>query len=146
LGKRRHGRTRKQKTELRVAGNRFRGLLDFVQESLEGAFHSTHWHPGVVSGESREFLDLYRARYGEDLVIDPAAPLTYDAVGLVIAAARRAGSVRPADIRSALAATRDYPGATGRITMNGNGDPMGKEAVVMEAEHGAWVFRKSHVP
>jgi branched-chain amino acid transport system substrate-binding protein len=113
---------------------------------LEGSFHSTHWDPAVEHEANQAFLKLYRERYGDFVTLDSAAPMTFDAVGLIVAAARKAGSTDRDKIREALAATRDYQGATGRISFNENGDPESKDAVLLEAKEGAWVFVKSLKP
>jgi branched-chain amino acid transport system substrate-binding protein len=62
-----------------------------------------------------------RAGYGPQFY----GAYAYDAVMLVGDAVRRAGSAAPADVRQALAQTRDYPGLTGPIGFDAKGDVLG---------------------
>ena len=52
--------------------------------------------------------------------------LTYDAVKLAADAMRRAGTTEPKALRAALAATKDFPGVTGRTTINARATPTRK--------------------
>ncbi|MEW5723465.1 MAG: ABC transporter substrate-binding protein [Thermodesulfobacteriota bacterium] len=123
-----------------------REMHDYAGRALAGAFHSTHWDPQAPHPANREFLEEYKTAYGGSESLDPAAPLTYDAVLVLAAAIARAGSDRPDKIRAALAETRGFLGATGTITFDVNGDPVDKEAVIMKSEKGSWVFWKSVKP
>jgi branched-chain amino acid transport system substrate-binding protein len=48
------------------------------------------------------------------------AALGYDAARILADAIKRAGSVEPAKIRDAIEQTKDFPGVTGRITIDEN--------------------------
>ena len=60
-------------------------------------------------------------RYGADP--DSIAALSYDAARLIADAMRRAGSTEGKRVRDALAATKDFPGVTGKITMDADRNP-----------------------
>ena len=88
-------------------------------------YYVSHWHADAASEASRRFVALLRQEFGPDALgsIDAGNANAYDALCLVADAARRAGSVDPAAIRDALAATEGYPGVTGAITFKGSRDP-----------------------
>ena len=64
--------------------------------------------------EAVNFIAAYRQEYAKDP--NGFAALCYDATGLIAEALKRAGEADRASLRQALAATRDYPGATGTIS------------------------------
>ena len=104
-------------------------------------YYCTHWAEDVDNLRSRQFVKRYKQK-GHILSIEP---LAYDAVLLLADAATRAGSVQPEPLKSALAATRGFPGITGDISFDRNGDPI-KAAVVMEIRNGKAAFLKSIFP
>ncbi|MBI3892051.1 MAG: ABC transporter substrate-binding protein [Candidatus Wallbacteria bacterium] len=71
----------------------------------------------------REFLKRYREKYGHDA--DSFSAHAYDATRIVIESIRKVGTNR-ARIRDAMAATRDFPGVTGPITLDGSGNLVGE--------------------
>lgn len=88
-------------------------------------YYVSHWHHAFDSEASRAFVELLFDEFGSRALsmIDAGNANAYDAVGLVADAIRRAGSVDPAAIRDALAATENYPGATGFISFKNSRDP-----------------------
>ena len=64
------------------------------------------------------------------------AVLGYDAGGVMIDAIKRAGKAEPAAIRDALAATKDFPGVTGKITIDEKRNAR-KPIVILELRDGA---------
>ncbi len=73
------------------------------------------------------------------------AALGYDAYMLVIDAIERANSFDPKAIRDAMAATKDFPGVTGSITINENGDAV-KDAVVLVVKDGEFKYLSTVKP
>jgi branched-chain amino acid transport system substrate-binding protein len=67
-----------------------------------------------------QFVGLYEAAHRRTLDT-PYPALGYDAARLVLDAIARARSGRPADIARALAATTDFRGATGVLSLRGGG-------------------------
>ncbi len=118
---------------------------DVAHEALQGSFFSTHWHPKVPYGRSTEFVSNFKTTFG-DAPISAYAPLAYDALLLFADAIKRAKSLDRHDIRHALAVTRHFKGATGRISFNDNGDPISKGASMLKYEDGQWRFFKSFEP
>ena len=65
-----------------------------------------------------QFVANYRARYKIDP--DAGAATAYDAARMLFDAFKRAKSHESADVRDALAETKDFPGVTGKITLDAN--------------------------
>jgi branched-chain amino acid transport system substrate-binding protein len=120
-------------------------IQDFAGPALEGSYFSTHWHPGVPYKRSHVFIELFKKHYGNQQ-ISPFAALAYDAVWLFADAIGRAASLNKNKIRDALAATHNYPGATGDFTFNTNGDPLKKGASILKFSKGRWHFYKAFQP
>jgi branched-chain amino acid transport system substrate-binding protein len=97
------------------------------------AYFSTHWTEESPDARARQFVAAHK-QPGEPL---SDASLGYDAVLLLADAMRRAGRPERRLIRDALAATRNFPGVTGKITFDSHGDPV-KPVVIMEIKKGAY--------
>ena len=63
----------------------------------------------------------------------------------MIDAIERAGSFDPVAIRDALAATKDFPGAGGSITIDENGDAV-KPAVLVKVLNGEYKYETTVYP
>jgi branched-chain amino acid transport system substrate-binding protein len=109
----------------------------YAGEALEGSYFSNHWHPGLDTPENRAFLAEFRKVHGDE-PISTFTPLGYDAVRVFADAVRRAGGADQGKIRVALAATKGFPGVTGPIRFDTNGDPDGKTASILKHEGGRW--------
>ena len=112
-------------------------LAELGGPAVEGSYHSTHFSPGNPSPTVRAFTELYRARYGR--LPDSLGALGYDAARVGIAALRRTSGVSGAALREAIAATRDFDGVTGRITLGPDRNAV-KSAVVVKLVEGQPVF------
>jgi branched-chain amino acid transport system substrate-binding protein len=120
-------------------------ISEYAGDALEGSYFSTPWHPSVPYLRSREFIEHFRAAFG-NAPISPFVPLAYDAVGVMAAAVRRCNSLDRSLVRNALAMTEGYPGATGNLTFDAQGDPLKKGASILKFEKGRWVFFKAFEP
>lgn len=106
---------------------------------VEGAVFSTFFDPSVtLTPESTKFLDAYKKAYPDK---QPAAvtALGYDAYILILDAIKRANSTDPVKIREAIAATKDFPGAAGPVTLDANGDAV-KDAVIKTVKDGKFTY------
>ena len=104
---------------------------------MEGAYLSNHYSVDDPSPAVRKFVDAYKAKYGAEP--DSIAALSYDATRLLADAIARAGSTEGKRIRDALAATKDFAGVTGTITMDADRNPI-KPAVILKVEGGRFRF------
>jgi branched-chain amino acid transport system substrate-binding protein len=112
-------------------------------EALEGCYFSTHFSPDQATPKSREFVAKYAARHGAKP--DAMAALGYDSAQLLADAMRRAGSAEPAKVRDALAATRDFDGVTGRMTLDASRNAR-KSAVILAIQKGEFVYKETVNP
>lgn len=112
-------------------------LLEIGGAALEGVYYSTHFATENPGAASRAFVAAYRKRNGQ--TPNGLSALTYDAVKLAADAITRAGTTEPKALRAALAATKDFPGVTGRTTINAQRDA-DKEAAIITVRHGKLVF------
>lgn len=118
-------------------------LLEIGGAALEGTVYSTHYSAESQDPASRRFVAAYQARHGSAPV--GLAALTYDAIHLVADAARRAGTTERTALKQALAATRDFPGITGRTTLDEHRDAV-KDAAIIAVRGGRCVFIDSIRP
>lgn len=119
-------------------------LIEIGGAAAEGLIFSTHYHPDAnLSPASAPFVEAFEAEYGERP--SAFAALGYDAYMLALDAVERANSFDPVAIRDAMAATKDFPGASGSISLNEDGDAV-KTAVILTVENGAFKFLTTVAP
>jgi branched-chain amino acid transport system substrate-binding protein len=118
-------------------------LSEIGGASVEGAYFSNHYSVDDPSPAVRTFVDDYRKAYGA--APDSIAALSYDAARLIADAMRRAGSTEGKRVRDALAATADFPGVTGRISMDADRNPI-KPAVILKIEGGRFRYAATVPP
>jgi branched-chain amino acid transport system substrate-binding protein len=120
-------------------------MYKYGGKAIEGSYYSQHWHSKVPFPRSQQLQANYHSKYGEK-TLPGFLPSAYDAVMVLADALRRAQSLDHKKIRDALAATKDFQGATGTITFDENGDPVNKDAVILKFENGISVFVKTIKP
>jgi branched-chain amino acid transport system substrate-binding protein len=113
-------------------------LYEIGGRALDGSYFSNHYSPDDPSPRIQEFVKKFKDRYGA--VPDSLAAQAYDAGRIAIDAIGRAPDLSGTAIRDAIAATKDFPGVTGVITIDRNHDAV-KPAVVLEIQNNAakWV-------
>ncbi|HET6256489.1 MAG TPA: ABC transporter substrate-binding protein [Puia sp.] len=118
------------------------GTPGFFQEGgsyIDNAYYDSHWDLADTSRASRDFVKDFG---NNEYTIAPAA-LAFDAVGVLVKACSTVSDLGdPEALRKAIAATANYPGVTGTITLNENRDPIDKKAVIIKIEHGQQRFYK----
>src|SRR5208282_5460766 len=87
------------------------------RDAVNGCYFTNHYSQDDQSPRVRNFVDAYRAKYNGKTP-DAMAILGYDAMGMLAAAIKTAGSTDGRAIRDAIAQTKNYPGASGDITMD----------------------------
>lgn len=112
--------------------------------NLVGTYYSTHYSPQSTDPLSQEFVAAYKARYNGKTP-DAMAALGYDSVRVLADAIRRAGTTDGPALRDALAATRDFPGATGPTTLNEKRDAT-KPAVIITVKDGDFQYLETVTP
>ncbi len=114
-----------------------------VPEAMEGCYFSTHFSPDQDSPRAKDFVKQYEAKFG--VRPDAMAALGYDSVLLLADAIKRAGSAEPTKIRPVLAATKDFDGVTGRMTLDKDRNAE-KSAVIIGIKGGKFVYTETVSP
>jgi branched-chain amino acid transport system substrate-binding protein len=120
------GLVAKQFKELGVSGKFMAGDANndptFIKEAGDAAqgVYVTSTPLPQDQGTAKAFISRYTARWHQDP--GPYSALEYDSVGVVINAIERAHSTDRAAIIKALAATKTYQGATGKVGFDKKGD------------------------
>jgi branched-chain amino acid transport system substrate-binding protein len=78
-----------------------------------------------------KFVADYKKQFNAEP--DGISAVAYDGASILYDAIKRAGSTDPAKIRDALAATKDFPGVTGKITIDKNRNAI-KPAVILQVQ------------
>jgi branched-chain amino acid transport system substrate-binding protein len=93
-------------------------LLEAGSEPFEGVYFANHFWAGSDDPLVTKFVADYQAKFG--VVPDAGAATAYDAARMLFDAFKRAKSTESAAVRNALAQTKDFPGVTGKITLDSN--------------------------
>ena len=118
-------------------------LMPIGKEALEGCYFSTHFSPEDTSPAVQNFVKAFRAKYNE--TPDAMAALGYDSAMILADAMKRAGTTDGAKVRDALAATKDFTGVTGKITIDG-GRNASKPAVILAIKNGRYEYLQTVEP
>lgn len=85
----------------------------------------------------------YKGRF--NILPDALAALGYDSMKVLADAIKRAGTTESAKLRDAIAQTRDFPGVTGKITIDGDRNAV-KPAVVLKLQDLKFVYETTISP
>ena len=138
-------------------------LLEIGGEALNGAYYSNHWALDLPDPRLQEFLKTYRAKFNSDP--DAIGGLAYDASRVLFTALEKLATDDPASfkalgsskagtperkaalgkLRDLIAATSNYAGVTGTITLDANRNAS-KPAVVIEVKGGKKVYNTTINP
>jgi branched-chain amino acid transport system substrate-binding protein len=103
-------------------------LYEIAQGALDGSFFSNHYTDENPDPRVQGFVKKYKETYGA--VPDALAALGYDAALVAIDAMKRATELTGPAVRDAIAATKDFPGVAGVITLDADHNAV-KSAVVI---------------
>lgn len=112
-------------------------LIQIGGAAVEGTYFSTHYSVDNQSSAVVSFNDRFKQRWGLDS--NALSALGYDSALVLVDAIKRAGTTDGPKLRDALAATKDFAGATGRITFDAQRNPT-KSAVVLTVKNGRYAF------
>jgi len=138
-------------------------LIEIGGEAMNGCFYSNHWALDAPDPKLQDFLKAYRDKFKGDP--DAIGGLAYDAAQVLFQSLEQLATQDPkafaglgsskagteerkaacAKLRALIAATAQYPGVTGTITLDANRDAS-KPAVVIEIKDGKKMFRTSIAP
>jgi branched-chain amino acid transport system substrate-binding protein len=108
-------------------------LFELGGAAVEGSYFSNHYSPDDPNPRIQKFIADYKAAYGS--VPDALAALGYDAALVAVDAMKRAHTLTRDAVRDAIAATKNFPGVTGTITLDDKRNAT-KPAVVLEVGKG----------
>ena len=106
-------------------------------KSIENSYFSDHYFVGESRPVVQRFVAAYEKRHGKRP--EATAALGYDALHIWANAAKRAGSLDTKTIRDNVAATSNYEGVSGTITMGPDRDPI-KPVAMIKIENGQMNF------
>ena len=112
-------------------------LSEIGKEAVDGSFLSDHYTTDSTEPRVQKFISMYKAKY--KTVPDAMAALAYDATKVLADAMERAKSLGGDDIRQAIAETKDFPGVTGKITIDRQRNPE-KSAVVVKVSGNSFKY------
>jgi branched-chain amino acid transport system substrate-binding protein len=118
-------------------------LAEIGGEAVEGSYLSNHYSVDDPSPAIQKFVNDYKKRYGN--TPDALAALGYDAARVLADAIGRAGSTEGPKLRDAIAATKDFPGVTGKITIDAERNAV-KPAVVLKVVGGKFQYVETIAP
>lgn len=118
-------------------------LFKIGGEALNGSYFSNHFAPDAASPKARKFVADFEKKYGQEPT--GLGALGYDAAAVLFDAMTRAKSVEKSAVRNALAATKDFEGVTGKITIDAKRNAQ-KSAVVLEIADGKAKYRTTVEP
>jgi branched-chain amino acid transport system substrate-binding protein len=119
-------------------------LVKIGQDAVEGNYFSTHYAPDMATDKSKNFVADYQKRF-DGKTPDAMAALGYDSAMILADAMKRAGSTDGPKVRDALAATKDFDGVTGKITINEKRDAT-KSAVILQVKDGKFHYLETVNP
>lgn len=118
-------------------------LAEIGGTAIEGSYYSNHYSFDEARPEVKEFVTKFEKRFNE--TPDGLAALGYDAARVLFAAMDKSPSLGGKDLAATIAATKDFPGVTGKITLDANRDAQ-KQAVVVQMKGGKPRYVATIVP
>ena len=119
-------------------------LWELARDAVNGSYISNHYSVDDPSENIQRFVMNYRQRY-QNLTPDAHAALAYDAMRFLADAMQRAGTTEGPKLREALAATKNFAGVTGVISMDANRNAV-KPAVVLKLQDRTYVYQETIQP
>lgn len=105
---------------------------------LNGSFLSNHFSTQSDATQVKSFIGEYQAKFGQ--LPDDIAALTYDTMGILAEAIRKAGKADRTAILDAMGTVEQFSGITGNfIYKNGSHDPI-KSIVILTVKDGAFEY------
>lgn len=104
-------------------------LFEIGKTAVQGCYFSNHYSAQSKDPKVVKFVSAYKKEYGE--VPDALAAVAYDAAYILADAIKRSGGTDRAKLRDAIAATKNFPGVTGNISIDKDRNAV-KPAVVLK--------------
>jgi branched-chain amino acid transport system substrate-binding protein len=118
-------------------------LWDLGGDALNGDYISNHYSVDDPSPAIVKFVADYKARYGN--VPDALAALGYDSMQVLADSIKRAGTTAGPQLKDAIAATKNFVGVTGTISLDADRNAV-KPAVVLKLEDKKYIYVETIYP
>jgi branched-chain amino acid transport system substrate-binding protein len=118
-------------------------LFPLGGDAIQGTYLSDHYSAENPDPIVQNFANKYRERFGQ--TPSGLSACAYDAAKILCAAIQRAGNTTPVAIRDALAATSDFKGATGNISINAEHNAI-KPITVVQVQGDAFKYVTTIAP
>ncbi len=119
-------------------------LLELGGAALNGSYYSTHFTPENKEPAVAAFVKKFKTRWAGETP-DAFGALGYDALYVLVDAIKRAGTTAGPALRDALAATKNFPGASGITTLDKDRNAS-KPATIITVKNGKLEFFKTVAP
>lgn len=113
------------------------------KSSLNDVYFTNHYSSQDTTPEVVKFKEAFKAKYNKDP--DAFNALGYDLAYFLADALKRAGSADSEKLKEAIAATKDFKGITGKISIDSNHNPV-KSITILQEKDGEQVFLKKLDP
>jgi branched-chain amino acid transport system substrate-binding protein len=122
-------------------------LVSVAGKAAENVFFSTHALMDASGGTEgiKKFMAAYKQEFGHDPE-NAFAALGYDAMYLMAASIKRAGSTDAAAIQKAIEQTKDFPGITGKISFTPYSHVPQKGVTIIAVKDGKFTLGAEVVP
>jgi len=125
-------------------------LIEIGEEAVEGTYATSGFFPDEPTPEVQNFVTVYKEKHDE--IPDMFAAQAYDAARIVIETIKNQGvtledienGTASALIREGIAATKDFPGISGKTSLDEEGEAI-KNAFILKVEGGKFILAKSPV-
>ncbi len=118
-------------------------LVEVAGAAMEGNFFSNHFSTEDTAPAIQEFMSRYQAKF--KTAPDAMAALGYDSMMILAEAIKRANSTDGKAVRDAIAATKDFAGITGKITLDDKRNAT-KPAVILTIKDGKFKYVETIAP
>ena len=122
-------------------------LISVAGPAADNTYFTTHALMDATGGTDgiKKFMTDYKAEYGNDPE-NAFAALGYDTLNLMVDAIKRAGGTDSAAVKSAIEATKDFPGITGSITFSADSHIPQKGVTMIDVKGGKFTLADEVVP
>lgn len=120
-------------------------LYEVGGKAIVGSYFSNHYSVDAQTPRIKSFVEAFKARYNGE-VPDGLAAQGYDAMMVLAEALERAKDSSSESLRDAIAATKDYDGVTGLITMDSKRNALKPAVVLSVSDQGTYDFVSSLSP
>ena len=119
-------------------------LVELGGKAVEGTYYCTYFSAENEAPEVQAFVRRYQQRWNNESP-EGVSALGYDAVYLIAAAMKRAGTTQGPKLRDAIATTKDFAGVTGKTTIDAKRNST-KSAVMLTVKDGRTQFFEAVSP